>query len=81
MVILELKSAPKVRMGKFALYMTTVDVRGCPNHCPSGKEIMVIFGFYSKFSIFCVGIEGSLNHSYKKVKISVLLELFRPWAG
>ena len=30
--------------------MTTADVRGCPNHCPSSKDFMVIFGFYNKLS-------------------------------
>ena len=39
------KSAPKVKMRKFAQEMTTVDDKLSPNHCPSNKESAVIMHF------------------------------------
>ncbi len=43
--ILRQKSAPKVKMRKFAQEMTTVDGGGHPRLYPSAKETSVIFGY------------------------------------
>ena len=47
------KSAPNVKMRKFAQEMTTLDDILSPNDCPSNKEIAVILGYYqSKVDFF-----------------------------
>ena len=42
------KSAPNVKMRKFAQEMNTVDDTLSHNHCPSSKESAVILGYRRK---------------------------------
>ena len=70
------KSAPNVKMRKFAQEMTTVDDILSHNHCPSSKESAVILGYRRKLCIFLHSNWQSYKVTIKKLNKSGLIEWF-----
>ena len=70
------KSAPNVKMRKFAQEMTTVDDILSHNHCPSSKESVVILGYRRKLYIFLHSYGQSYKVTIKKLNKIGLKEWF-----
>ena len=70
------KSAPNVKMRKFAQEMTTVDDILSHNHCPSSKESAVILGYRRKLCIFLHSNRQSFKDIIKKLNKIGLIEWF-----
>ena len=68
------KSAPNVKMRKFAQEMTTVDDILSHNHCPSSKESAVILGYGRKLCIFPRSYWQSYKVIIKKLNKIGLIE-------
>ena len=70
------KSAPNVKMHKFAQEMTTVDDKLRPNHCPSSKERTVILGYSWKLCIFLHSYWRSFKVIINNLNVIDLIEWF-----